>query len=314
MTAPARQGVTIVIPVYNYAEFVGQAIDSALDQTYPNIEILVIDDGSTDGTPHVLDAYADRIRVITQDNLGVSAARNTGLREASHELVGFLDADDILLPGMVTLLHGTLTLMGSEHALAAGGNSYIDASGRALQKHPQGCGETTEITREHLLLRNRFAPSTVLARRRALLEVGGFDEELPVAEDRDLWLRLSEHHRIVQVPDILAEVRLHFRNLSLDADLMASSLQRVLAGALSRRAVGAEREKRYWAAYHHECAWMFHDAKQRWPAVKRELRSLATAPSLTLRHDLGEPPWFRLRALLRFLLGLQSLPHPAVND
>jgi glycosyltransferase involved in cell wall biosynthesis len=314
MSTPVRQGVTIIIPVSNYAEFVGQAIESALDQTYPNVEVLVVNDGSTDGTPHVLDTYADRIRIITQDNLGISAARNTGLREASHDLVGFLDADDVLLPSMVTLLHGTLTLMGNEHALAAGGNSYIDASGRDLDKAAQGPAETTEVTREQLLLSKHFAPSTVLARRHALLDVGGFDEELQRAEDRDLWLRLSERYRLVQIPDILAEVRLHFRNMSYDADLMASSLQQSLTNALGRRPTTPSWQKLCWAGYHHECACMFHNSKQRWLATKHELRSLAICPSSSLRRNLGAPSWFRIRALLRFLIGVQSLPRSTQSD
>jgi glycosyltransferase involved in cell wall biosynthesis len=314
MSVPARQGVTIIVPVFNYAEFVGEALDSALNQTYPEVEVLVIDDGSTDETPHVLETYGDRIRVVTQDNLGLSVARNTGLREASCELVAFLDADDVLQPSMVSLLHGTLTLMGEDHALAAGANSYIDASGRELRKAPQGPAETRDITRAQLLLRNRFAPSTVLARRHALLEVGGFDESLPRAEDRDLWLRLAERYHLTQVPDILAEVRLHFRNMSRDAELMADCLARVLSAALARQRTTPAWEKRCWAAYHHECAWMFHDARERWLAVGHELRSLVTCLSPSFRRDLGGPPWFRLRSLLRFLLGLHGRPETITND
>lgn len=308
MNPLALPGVTIVIPAYNYAEFLAEAIDSALAQTHPVIEVLVVDDGSTDETPHLLEGYADRIRVVTQDNLGLAAARNTGLREASHELVAFLDADDRLLPHMVGLLQGTLSLVGQEYALVAACHAYIDASGRPLAKAMRGPAETGEITRADLLLANRFAPSTVLARRDALLALGGFDEDLPRVEDRDLWLRLAEHRRLMQVPDALAEVRLHFRNMSKDADLMCACLHEVLANALARQPVSPALERRCRASCHHDCAWMRHDARQRGRAVADELRSLALAPGPALRRDLGQAHGFRLRALLRFLLGLHDQP------
>src|SRR5437016_1233967 len=86
--------VSAVIPAYNYARFVCRAVDSVLAQTYPHLECIVVDDGSTDNTLEVLAPYGDHIRVITQKNAGLSAARNTGVRNAGGEYVGFLDADD----------------------------------------------------------------------------------------------------------------------------------------------------------------------------------------------------------------------------
>lgn len=308
MSLAVQSGVTVVIPVYNYAEFVEEAVESALAQTYSQIEVLAVDDGSTDETPHILERYAGHIRTVTQDNLGLSAARNTGLREASHDLVAFLDADDRLHPGMVALLAGTLGVSGSNCALVAGCHAYIDASGRALAKQMRGPGETVDVTREDLLLRNRFSPSTVLVRRPALLELGGFDGGLPRVEDRDMWLRLAERHRLVQVPDILSDVRLHFRNMSKDADLMCSCLHQVLAEAFARLPTSPAWERRCWAAYRHECAWMWHESKHRWRAVRDELCSLGLHPGPGLRQELGGPPGFRLRALLRFLLGLHNGP------
>jgi glycosyltransferase involved in cell wall biosynthesis len=149
MSLPARPGVTIIVPVFNYAEFVGQALDSALNQSYPEVDVLVVDDGSTDETPHVLETYGDSIRVVTQDHRGLSAARNTGLRETRHELVAFLDADDVLQPSMVSVLHGTLTLMGESHALAAGANAYIDASGRDHGRHPRPASSAQPFRPQH---------------------------------------------------------------------------------------------------------------------------------------------------------------------
>ncbi len=306
MSLSVQPGVTIVIPAYNYAEFVEQALESALRQTYPHLEILVVDDGSTDGTPTILERYADRVRVVTQDNLGLSAARNRGLREAKHDLVVFLDADDLLHPSMVMLLSGTLSVCGDNCALVAGCHRYIDVSGRPLEKRVLTPAETADVTRADLLVRSHFSPSAVLVRRRFLLAMGGFNEELARVEDRDMWLRLAERFRLVQIPDVIADVRLHFRNMSKDADLMCQCLREVLGAALARLPVPPALDRLCWGSYYHECAWMEHESGHRREAVWNELRSLAASPGPRLRRELGGPVAFRLRALARFLLGLRE--------
>src|SRR5436190_9018266 len=95
--------VSVVIPTYNYARYLGAAIDSALQQTHAPLEVIVVDDGSTDDTPRLLDGYGDRIRVIRQKNSGVAAARNAGVREARGELIAFLDSDDLWKPRKLEL-------------------------------------------------------------------------------------------------------------------------------------------------------------------------------------------------------------------
>ena len=97
MTFP--RGLTVVIPTYNRADLLGEAIDSVLTEKWPNLELLVVDDGSTDETPKLLAGYGDQLRVIRQENAGESAARNTGIRAATHQLVALLDSDDYWLPG-----------------------------------------------------------------------------------------------------------------------------------------------------------------------------------------------------------------------
>src|SRR2546423_7727277 len=90
--------VSVVVPAYNYARYLPQAIDSALGQTHPPLEVIVVDDGSTDDTPRVLDAYGDRIRAVRQANQGAGAARNAGIAVARGEYVAFLDSDDLWRP------------------------------------------------------------------------------------------------------------------------------------------------------------------------------------------------------------------------
>ena len=95
--------VSVVVPAYNYARYLPKAIDSALGQTHPPLEVIVVDDGSTDDTPRVLAAYADRIRVIRQANQGAGAARNAGIAAARGEYVAFLDSDDLWHPRKLEL-------------------------------------------------------------------------------------------------------------------------------------------------------------------------------------------------------------------
>src|SRR5437588_6877362 len=131
--------VTAVIPTYNYGRFVTQALESVLAQTYANIEIIVVDDGSKDDTREQLASYADRIRYIYQENQSVAAARNTGIRAAAGDLVAFLDADDVWHPQKVELQmfyladHPEVGLVAVER-LAAGDATWPPPNGLA---HPR---------------------------------------------------------------------------------------------------------------------------------------------------------------------------------
>src|SRR4051794_8654152 len=93
-----RHGVAVIIPTFNYARFVGRAVQSVLDQTFPPAEVIVVDDGSTDATAGVLESFGSRITVLRQQNRGVAAARNLGVRHSTAPLLAFLDADDLWLP------------------------------------------------------------------------------------------------------------------------------------------------------------------------------------------------------------------------
>jgi len=101
MPTPSTPLVSVIIPAYNATAFLGETLDSVLAQTYPNLEIIVVDDGSTDDTPDLLGSYGDRIRVLRQANSGQATARNHGAREAHGELLAFLDSDDLWDPDKI---------------------------------------------------------------------------------------------------------------------------------------------------------------------------------------------------------------------
>src|ERR1043165_5503387 len=149
-TAPL---VSIVIPTYNYAHFLSQAVESALAQTYPNTEVIVVDDGSTDHTRQVLAAYGDRIRYTHQVNKGLSAARNTGIRKARGELIALLDSDDVLYPPRVEAGVSFLRRF-PEFGLVASDEDM--GAGPAWSGKPLSIADYAEVTLDEAVIRTRF--------------------------------------------------------------------------------------------------------------------------------------------------------------
>lgn len=181
--------VSVIIPTYNHARFIAQAVQSALVQTYPQVEIIVIDDGSTDETAQVLAPFAGRIRVVTQNNAGVSAARNHGFALAQGQYLTFLDADDLFLPDKlardVALLEGDPAV-----GMVYCSWRYVAEDGEQVlgELRPQKAGQLLE---DLLLRRFHCVPGAATIRREALERVGLFAEHCPAAADTDLWVRLA---------------------------------------------------------------------------------------------------------------------------
>lgn len=205
--------VSIVISAYNYAQFISESIDSALAVRGVECEVLIIDDGSTDETAVVVAAYGNRVRYLYQENQGLSAARNTGIRESRGDLLIFLDADDLLSPDMPSASLAALREMGNSFALIAHTSALIDTEGDPISSRTEFPPEDVEIFLLDLLIMNRF-PATVLVRKSVFTEVGGFDTNLPASEDRDMWIRIARRHRIWRLGAILSSVRKHGANMS----------------------------------------------------------------------------------------------------
>ena len=184
--------VSVVIPTYNRADFVREAIASVLRQDYPAIELIVVDDGSCDGTAAVVRGFEPAVRYVWQENRGVSAARNRGGAASSGDLIAFLDSDD---------LSDDLWLPRKVSAQVA----YFEASAEAQACHTDEIwirrGVRVNERRIHhkqggwqflaSLPRCLISPSAVMMRRTLWDRLGGFDESLPACEDYDLWLRLT---------------------------------------------------------------------------------------------------------------------------
>ena len=187
MSAAAPR-VSVVIPTYNRARCLAEAVDSVLAQEEAEVELIVVDDGSTDGTAHMLAGYGEAIRVLRQENRGVSAARNAGIAAAQAELLAFLDSDDVWLPGK---LRAQVDFFAARpEALICQTEELWVKNGRRVnpgRRHRKRGGMIFEASLELCLV----SPSAVMIRRELFERVGRFDEGLPACEDYDLWLRVS---------------------------------------------------------------------------------------------------------------------------
>jgi glycosyltransferase involved in cell wall biosynthesis len=202
------------MPVHNGGEHLREAVESILCQSHAELELLVIDDGSTDGTAAYLDGLEDpRVRVLHQPNRGLVATLNLGLAEASHELVARMDADDVSAPDR---LERQVRFLTDHPEVAAVGCCYgmMTEDGRAVGTvHVAGCWRYLQ---RQLYFRNVLPHGAMMLRRSAVLAAGGYRDVGP-AEDYDLWLRLATRHELGNVPDILFSYRVTTGGVSVQA-------------------------------------------------------------------------------------------------
>ncbi|MGA1870411.1 MAG: glycosyltransferase family 2 protein [bacterium] len=185
--------VSAIIPTYNRAHFLREAIESVMAQTLTSIELIIIDDGSDDHTREVLSEYAGRIRCLPQENKGVSAARNFGIKTAQGEYIAFLDSDDLWHPQKCALQsdfldkHKSFCLCYTEEIWIRNGTRVNPCS-----KHAKYSGYIFDKCLPLCII----SPSSAMIRASLLKSEGGFDETLPACEDYDLWLRLTARYPV----------------------------------------------------------------------------------------------------------------------
>jgi len=220
--------VSVIIPTYNCAAYLDESIRSVLAQTYVTYEIIVVDDGSTDNTRTVLAPFWDRIHYVHQENRELSAARNTGIREARGDLIAFLDADDVWLPTKLELQVQTLQgqpaagwafadFLDFDDSGVTGGSRFSTWPGvrEWFDRHRVGdggiaCGPMYV----DLLKANWIHASSVMVRRNVLAVVGLFDEACRVGEDYDLWLRIAQRYPVLCLGGVLTGYRFRPQSMS----------------------------------------------------------------------------------------------------
>jgi glycosyltransferase involved in cell wall biosynthesis len=200
--------VSVVVPAWNRADFVREALDSALSQDFAPFEVVVVDDGSTDGTGEILRGYGDRIRLHRQENAGQSAAVNRGVETARGDLVALLDTDDAWLPGK---LRRQVPLLDADPgaAILYAALEFMDGEGRTIpDPRPPRRTPSGEVLGD-LLAGNFLRTPTVIFRRDLFLAAGGYDPALACVNDWDMWLRLATGRRVIRDPVPSARYRLH---------------------------------------------------------------------------------------------------------
>jgi cellulose synthase/poly-beta-1,6-N-acetylglucosamine synthase-like glycosyltransferase len=289
MTAGHLPTVTVVIPCFNQARYLGAALSSVLNQTHRPLECIVVDDGSTDDTAGI--AAGLGARVITQANQGVSAARNAGLRAARGDMVVFLDADDVLLPGALAMEAAALCANGRAAAVVTRCEAMNeDGMSMAVAHHRI---DPSNLYREWLSRNFVWTPGAAMFRRTALAAEGGFAEDLGAAADYAIYLRLARDGRVAFISGCAVRYRQHALSMSRDPALM---LRATLQALRRERREGPawvrgeiRRGRRTWCAWYGE--QIVHDLRAHWHAgafgykqVQALLTLVWSCPTLVLRH------------------------------
>nr|VFJ75036.1 MAG: Glycosyltransferase involved in cell wall bisynthesis [Candidatus Kentron sp. FW] len=216
--------VSVIIPCYNHGRFVAEAIGSVLGQSHSPVEIIVVDDGSTDDSAQVIATFGDRVRLLRQENLGPSAARNTGFLASQGEFITFLDADDLYEADFITRL---LSVFDRDPACLAAycQDRFIREDGQPLPVAGHFVIPRPEEMHAALLLEFHIPPACILARRICYeKEAGLFEPQLRYHEDWEMALRIARTGKLAGIPDVLMH-------------------RRIVSGSLSRRTAPAQRHE-----------------------------------------------------------------------
>jgi glycosyltransferase involved in cell wall biosynthesis len=206
---------SVVIPAYQAAAWVGDAVASALDQTLPAKEVIVCDDGSTDDIDSALAPYRERIVVVRQENRGLPAAKNAAAARATGDFVAILDADDVYLPGRLEAMARLAAEQPELDILAT--DVLLERDGEPAGRFTEGNPFPPVEEQRTAILERSFIWSGSAVRRSRLLEVGGFDESVDCADDWDCWRRLIfTGSRVGMVDEPLARYRLHAASMTAD--------------------------------------------------------------------------------------------------
>ena len=215
--------ISVIIPIYNAEKYIQQTIQSVLSQTYNNFELIIVDDGSTDATPALIQeisAHNSKIKLITQKNTGVSVARNTGFTASKGNYIAFLDADDIWLPNFLEITLSKFTA-DSTLGLVHCDNQVIDANSKLTTTINRGLDN---YTIDSLLFAEAgtyiFSINAVLLKRNVIETVGGFDIELSNGADHEFFYRVANCFKIGRVPKVGLLYRIHDNNMHFNIQLL----------------------------------------------------------------------------------------------
>lgn len=300
---PMSDSVTTVIPSYNYGKFVAEAVESALAQDWDGPhEVIVVDDGSKDDTRQRLEPYFDRIKYIFQENKGLSAARNTGIRAATGKWIAFLDADDVWHPGKTR----------AQLAVAAQGYQMVGSRGHDERESISVANTTVcRLTVKDFLLWTPVAPSGTIVLRSCFDVVGNFDETLRSVEDRDMWLRIATQFACAQLAAPCVFSRSHPHQMTGNAQRMYDAYKQAMDKFFREHPEFKHLERMARAQMYTDSAVTYLQQGQQKVGLELMVRSILSWPmplvvpqrdtgylrrgKLLLRAGMGESLFHRLR-------------------
>lgn len=255
---------SIIIPCYNTAAYLPHAIKSALDQTYSPIEIVVIDDGSTDDTASIVAQYKNSaIKYVYQSNKGLSAARNTGIRMATGEYIALLDADDLWERDK---LHKQIELLKKYPSCGMVFTDYSTFNTEGVLSRTRNADRHDgSVSYEQLLSRLNFIYCTVVIRCEVFEQCGYFDESLRSIEDYDMWLRIAQQFEIRGIRESLACIRIHNSSMTCNVHVMLE---------YERKVIDKHRNSFTWTAYRRRIAKTYFLNADRYIHQQQRIKSL----------------------------------------
>lgn len=212
-----QKRVSVIIPTYNHAQYLGEAIESVLSQEYPDAEVIVVNDGSSDNTREVIANYQGKITCVEQPNSGCASARNSGLRMTTGEYIAFLDSDDLLNQGSLAVRadyldkHPDVGLVcGDVVEVLSGKEQRLRSTHLRPPKHPENFRwETIEFC---------ATTSSVMVRKACLLKAGEFEATLRQGQDWHMWVRIALNTNMTYLPQPMALYRVHDSNVTLNIE------------------------------------------------------------------------------------------------
>lgn len=223
-----RPLVSVIIPVYNGERYLAQAIESVFDQTYSPVEIIIVDDGSTDGSARVAQAYGPRVRWVRRAYCNTASARNEGVQLAIGEYLAFLDQDDVWLPGKLSLQMAEFEALPQIEAVFGQVEQFRDSPNNPA-------GEVVFVQMQG------YAPSVMLIKKIAFLRIGPFDANLQIGEWVDWYARASDQKlNALPLPHLVTRRRIHTQNKGVRQRAARVEYARVLKASLDRRRAAGE--------------------------------------------------------------------------
>jgi len=283
--------VSVILPVYNRERTVARAIDSVLAQTYRPLELIVVDDGSTDGTRGVLEGFGPRITVIEQSHDGPYVARNVGLRHARGSLVAFVDSDDAWLPDRLACQAPLLER--PEVGLVFGDAIHVTSPGPGATRTGLTCFRVSPPRRgrvAHHFAWYNFVPTvTVLVRPRCLEEAGGFSEACALSADYLTWFRIALRHELDYVARPVAEYTVHADGISYDLARALRARIQLFSAELARTSDPSTRALLRRLLFHLALSLALAAMRGRAHSVSDPLRLAWRTAAMVARVEAG--PW-----------------------